>query len=359
MSWNDSQCWGYSHEMRSKTLLELFAVSAIAIADCTPEEYVPSVGVVRQGSDNASAGGDTAGSDSIQGDRNQGDFNQGDFNQGDSATLPPPDLECTPPVTVGSNPEGIGEPGVRTDGLTVISKRGPSRLHCTRATLSDSFGAWSTPPTPLLPTDEGDRTFFDYDGAERAMITGVPSGAGRALQYCATLPTDTCTWVTLIDDTTGLELTDGDYDGPDLATPGTDIYLSVNLDTPVHESDIFIGWPETPGDLSRWRITSVLAINTAHENTDDAAFSADGTVLIFSSNPSGTDGDLWYVSRNSTSEPFDAVPKLLSDASTVGFGDNSPALFQHPDGSLELFFVSTRVDSVSRIYRTTCVKTPA
>jgi hypothetical protein len=271
-------------------------------------------------------------------------------------TGPPPKLSCAPPQLVGSSyPTGsLSEPGLRTDGLELVTRGSGSTYSSKRPAIDQPFGAWST--TSLLPGGQ-DPTFFVFGGGEHAIISRSQSTGGRRLEHCTCTSSDcTCAALTITDQSNGQAITD-DMDGASVAVTSGGLLLAHNVAPGASASaEIYLATPDDPGDPGAgWTTSLAGAVNTPSYKEDDPALGPNGLVLLFGAPGQAGDTEIWISQRAGLTAPFPA-PEPLQDVNTNS-NESSPYLapIAGSPGSkkMELFFRSNR-DGSPRIYHTVC-----
>jgi hypothetical protein len=227
----------------------------------------------------------------------------------------------------------------------------------TRLSAEVAFFGW-TPTSTGLPAESEDPTFFTAS-AETWLVTAyVPvTDAPRRLQLCR--PSWTCNDLELIDALTN-RLIAYDLDGASVVNTARGLLMALNVQTGGPETaEIFLarpsGNPFSP--QGRWTGSRLDEVSDPSRKDDDPALGPDGRVIVFEAHhPVGGDYDLWVSTRPDLQSPF-SPPQLIAALNSTA-GEGSPELAALDDGSLEIFFTSSRATPTA-VYHSRCqLETP-
>ncbi len=263
-------------------------------------------------------------------------------------------LSCSPATpAVNDSTEWLREPALSTNGLDLFAcdKSVPYKmLSAHRPSFSEAYGDWQQ--SDILPKGLQDPTFFETTaGKQRALISVPISGVlGRGLKLCDLDPGSACSSITIINKITK-EVLLHDVDGPNVTLIDDDLLMAFNVQPQGMLADIYLARPVPDTDLLSWECWPIIELSTPTFHEDDPALSADGRVLVFDAGHDGN-SNLWYSLQDTSSMTF-STPAPLTQVNSDAF-ESGAALFDLPNGTLELYFHSNRSDDISKIYRSIC-----
>ncbi|RLB48797.1 MAG: hypothetical protein DRJ42_22400 [Deltaproteobacteria bacterium] len=246
---------------------------------------------------------------------------------------PQVDVGCAPlaPVSPAAPADGLIEPGLRTDGLSLFARFSFRDLVATRGTVDDPFSDWAEDMT--IRSIAEDPHFIDFEGSEIAAGARRMGEVPRHLTLCRP-PFDAgdCDQLSIFDED-GVLMTD-DLDGPALAIRDGELFMAFN-----RTSTIYIARPRA-SDLDEW---DAALVDMGPGVFGDPTLTNDGAILI-------TDGpgDALYVAE------WDAPSGTYVHAHPViGVDGGSADIGVEVVGGFELF-VTYDSRGLNEPHRTTC-----
>jgi hypothetical protein len=211
------------------------------------------------------------------------------------------------------------EPFLSHDGLTLYFSsnraggKGGSDLYLVRRpNPSAPFGA--PKPYDLLNTTENEwRFIITTDGLTAYLSCDWAGGAGRADLWAATRATPQTPFQRSdFKPLTSLNTADDEHDPYPSADHKRLYYYSDNWESPNSGADLLVALRTGPGTFGK--PVPIPGANTFPASEGNPVVTADGLMLVFSSNRAGTN-DIWYATRATTTAPFvvqQALPPIVS-----------------------------------------------